>query len=240
MTDSAPAGQRLAPVTYLFGAGAATAGDLPDEDDIPIGPAVTEVAYSGPAFRDESGSQDEPDSEPEPYERPARKSQAERKKERDAFAPINNISMNALGRKGMSSREMHDFLKSKDFLEADVAEEVERLERVGLLDDIALAETLTRTLRERKGLGRSALTAELRRRKLDPVAIEETASSLGDDELERAVEMAVKRAPQLRSLDSETAKRRLSAFLMRKGYSGSVISAAVAKALTPSGGPSFR
>jgi hypothetical protein len=51
----------------------------------------------------------------------------------------------------------------------------------------------------------------------------------------------MKRAPQLRGLDHETAKRRLGAFLMRKGYSGSAVSAAVAVALEkPRTGPQFR
>ena len=155
-------------------------------------------------------------------------------------ARAESISMSALTRKGMSSWEMADRLRSKD-LDADtVATEVARLERVGLLDDLDLAQNLIRTLQDRKGLGRSGITAELRRRHVDPDAIEQALAELdGDDETTRATEIAIKRAPQLRSLDSTTAKRRLSAFLMRKGYSGAAISAAVAAALEPSG-PRFR
>jgi len=100
-----------------------------------------------------------------------------------------------------------------------------------------------RTLRERKGLGRGALAAELRRRQLDPTAIELAMDGLDGDELERALELAHKRAAQLRSYDRETAARRLGAFLQRKGYSGSVVSTAVQRALAPgasSTGPVFR
>lgn len=153
----------------------------------------------------------------------------------------------------MSSREMHDYLLGRDFSADEVETEVARLEGVGLLDDTALAETLVGTLRDRKGLGGAALTAELRRRKLDPIAIEEALSGTGDDESERALEVALKRAPQLRSLDAETAKRRLASFLMRKGYSGSALSHALDGALgqsrisprgdggtSRSGGPVFR
>lgn len=158
-----------------------------------------------------------------------------------------NISMHALARRGVSSREMAALLTSRELGEAAVVREVERLEAVGLLDDAQLADTLVRTLRERKGLGRSAISAELRRRKLD-----DEVSSLAldavdsDDELERATEIAVKRAGQLRSYDRATAERRLSGFLMRRGYGGSVVSAAVAAALGPkssglrsSSGPRF-
>lgn len=160
-------------------------------------------------------------------------------RERGSFDRVSNVSMYALARRGMSSREMRDYLLGREFEGPVVDEEIERLERVDLLDDDSLAETLVRTLRDRKGLGRSALTAELRRRHVDSDAIEEVMGSLDDDELDRATAIALKRAPQLRSLDRATAQRRLGAFLMRKGYSGSVISTAVQRALEPSG-PVFR
>ena len=179
-------------------------------------------------------------------EEPEEDVDAETPGERSARA--HNVSMYALTRKGLSSAEMTDLLRSRDLEAGDVAFEVTRLEQVGLLNDSELAATLVMQLRERKGLGRSAITSELRRRKLDPSAIEEALAdaydSDGDDELTRARAIALKRAPQLRSLDAETARRRLGAFLMRKGYSGSVVASAVASALAPQArsaeGPRFR
>ncbi|MCU1470498.1 MAG: regulatory protein RecX [Glaciihabitans sp.] len=162
-------------------------------------------------------------------------------------ARAHNVSMHALTRKGMSSAEMTTLLLSRDLDAHEVETEVTRLEQVGLLNDHELANTLVRTLRDRKGLGRSAITAELRRRRVDASAVEEALEDAyevsGDDELTRAREIAIKRAPQLRSLDAETARRRLGAFLMRKGYSGSVVASAVASALASnaptSRGPRF-
>jgi len=169
-------------------------------------------------------------------------------------ARAHNISMHALTRRGVSSAEMTELLRSRDLDAGDIATEVTRLEQVGLLNDSELAATLVMQLRERKGLGRSAITSELRRRKIDASAIEEAldeAYEAGDDELTRARAIAIKRAPQLRSLDPQTARRRLGAFLMRKGYSGSIVASAVAAALAPnhpslrgsaartSGGPRF-
>jgi regulatory protein len=68
---------------------------------------------------------------------------------------------------------------------------------------------------------------------LSPAAIE-YALELVDtgDELSRARELAVKRAGQLTSYDRETAQRRLSGYLMRRGYSGSTVRAAVEDALS--------
>ena len=202
-------GERVAPVTWLF-------GDAPQPPATERhSPSAVSPTIVGPSFRATEEEQ--------------------KPREKGGFDPINTVSTYALTRRGMSSREMHDYLIAREFDEQTVAGEIERLESVGLLDDGELAETLVRTLRDRKGLGRSAVTAELRRRHLGGDAIELALGGAGDDELERAVEIAVKRAPQLRSLDSATAKRRLGAFLMRRGYSGSVVSAAVTRALEPSG-----
>lgn len=208
-------GERIAPVTYLFGAGtpgtasAGAATELPPRSETVPGPVLVE--------------------EPHP-DLP-----------RGSFLPINNVSMRALARRGMSAREMRDYLIGREFDETEVEFECERLVGVGLLDDALLAETLVRTLRERKGFGRGAIVSELRRRHLDPLAIEAALEEEtgGDAEIDRAVAIAEKRARQLTSLDPETAKRRLGAFLQRKGYSGSIVSTAVARALTPSG-PVFR
>lgn len=172
-------------------------------------------------------------------------SKAERRQVRDGFSEISRVSMRALARRSMSSHEMTQFLGTREFESEDIDGEIARLESCGLLDDAALAESLTRTLRERKSLGASAISAELRRRKIDQEHISAVLDVDRDDEQERATEIAVKRAPQLRSLDSVTAKRRLTGFLMRKGYSGSIVSAAVAAALAPgagksSSGPVFR
>jgi regulatory protein len=154
-------------------------------------------------------------------------------------ASIERISMQALTRRGVSSREMHKLLVARGVGPDAATDEVDRLERVALLDDMALAETLVRTLSERKGLGRTALSAELSRRLLDPVAVEAALAAVdGDDEAARARELALKRSPQLRSLDHEVAVRRLSAFLMRKGYSGAIVRGAVDAALGGRGGRS--
>ncbi|MBC7724563.1 MAG: regulatory protein RecX [Burkholderiaceae bacterium] len=143
-----------------------------------------------------------------------------------------NVTMNALTRRGMSRWELEQILIARELEPDEIETELDRLAGVGLIDDAALAETIVRTQHERKGLGRSALVAEMRRRHIDPDTIEEALDALGDDsELARALELAHKRAPQLRSLDQTTAKRRLTAFLMRKGYPSSVIRTAVDQAL---------
>ena len=80
--------------------------------------------------------------------------------------------MNALTRRGMSKREVERSLRARELDDETVAAELDRLEGVGLIDDMALAQNLVGILQERKGLGRSAIAAELTRRLLAPAAIE--------------------------------------------------------------------
>lgn len=159
-----------------------------------------------------------------------------------------NVSLNGLTRRNMSRWEIEKLLISRELPEDVIAAEVARLEGVGLIDDAALAETLVRTQRERKGLGRQAVIAELRRRHIEASIIDaalEADDSDDDAEQERANELAVKKARALASYDQETAKRRLTGFLMRKGYSSSIVRTATDIALNGraggrTGGVQFR
>lgn len=154
--------------------------------------------------------------------------------EADAPPPgaAHHVSITALARRGLSRRELERHLRDRGFDDDEIATEVTRLEGDGYVDDIALAQNLVGTLQERKGLGRSAIAAELTRRHLAPAAIEYALDLIDTgDELSRAREIAIKRAGQLRHLDRDTAVRRLSAFLARRGYGGSTIRAAVDQAL---------
>jgi regulatory protein len=169
-------------------------------------------------------------------------SSANGKVERRREVRAENVSMHALTRRGLSRWELQKTLLARELDEQIVEAELDRLEGVGLLDDAALAETFVRTQHERKGLGRGAIIAELRRRHIDQQHIDSALEQIDDDdEQSRATELAVKRAGQLSSYDLETAKRRLHGFLSRKGYNSSVVRAAIDEALSSrAGGVRFR
>ena len=249
----------LAPVTYLPGVRSAQVQPPVDElsadgpavdagvrpSDHPAAPVVRELPSLASVF-----GELETEIEAQLAERRAAderaastEGRAEARAAARAAGKAERISMNALTRRGMSQREVERSLRARDLDDDTVAAELERLAGVGLIDDMALAQNLVGILQERKGLGRSAIAAELTRRLLAPAAIE-YALELVDtgDELGRARELAVKRASQLRSYDHETAVRRLSGFLMRRGYSGSAVRAAVEHALpvSPSAGSTVR
>jgi len=195
----------------------------------------TADAASASVFAIASGDEIDPADAPRPLD--------------EQRADAERVSMRALGRKGVSESEMRQLLTKQDLDDDVVEHEVARLVRVGLLDDVALATDLVDRLHERKGLGRQGVVAELRRRGIDQAAIDaalEAAEDDADDEFVRAIELAEKRARQLRGLDRATAERRLSGFLMRKGYGSRVVRIAVERALdgpprrSPSGGGTVR
>jgi len=153
-----------------------------------------------------------------------------------AGARAANVSLHQLARRGMSRWELQQVLQRREVDEHPADAELDRLERVGLLDDAALAVTLVYTQHTRKGLGRSAIAHELRRRHIEQDIIDDALSEIeDDDERERALELAHKRVGQLHGVDDETARRRLNGFLARKGYSNDIVRAAVDAALTTRG-----
>ena len=159
--------------------------------------------------------------------------------EREPVAPAltaaRHVSITALARRGLSRRELERHLRDREFEQDEIDVELARLEEVGFIDDVALAQNLVGTLQERKGLGRSGIAAELTRRLLSPAAIEYALELIDSgDEVSRARELAVKWVRQHGDVDRETATRRLSGYLARRGYGGSTVRAAIEQAVAPS------
>jgi regulatory protein len=209
----------LARVTYLPG----------------VAPAEVQVSNAEPPLRPSSGRSDLPavldatdfaarDAESEPATTVA-----------PGLTAARHVSITALARRGLSRRELERHLRDREFEQDEIDVELARLEEVGFIDDIALAQNLVGTLQERKGLGRSGIAAELTRRLLSPAAIEYALELIDSgDEVSRARELAVKWVRQHGDVDRETATRRLSGYLARRGYGGSTVRAAIEQSIAPS------
>ncbi|MEC5150362.1 regulatory protein RecX [Cryobacterium sp. GrIS_2_6] len=141
------------------------------------------------------------------------------------------VLLQRLRGRSLSISEARGVLVGLDLPESEIEEIVERFIRLDYLDEAKLAEQIVYSQHERKGLGRSGVQVEMRRRGLDKELIAETLDAMPDDETERAIEVAIKRVQQLGRLDDRTIDRRLNAFLMRKGYPSSVVREAVQAAL---------
>ena len=224
----------LAPVTYLRPARTASEAERADHPSSTRAKTVRPVvafpaerqaaetesaerqrAETGSAELGSGGRAQAAGSSPADRRRAAEEKQAAR---------ASNVSIHQLARRGMSRWELEQVLAKREIEPETAAAELDRLESVGLLDDAALAVSLVYTQHSRKGLGRTAIEQELRRRHIAPEIIESALAEIADDEeLSRATELAVKRVAQLATYDDETARRRLHGFLARKGYSSDVV-----------------
>ncbi|WP_104127239.1 regulatory protein RecX [Cryobacterium sp. Y57] len=118
----------------------------------------------------------------------------------------------------------------------EASEIIAKFIELGYLDETKLADQIIHSHNVRKGLGRTGVEAEMRRRKLDPSVMMDKLEELPNDEAERAIELATKRIGQMERFDDQTIDRRLTGFLMRKGYRSSAVRLAVKAAMDSRGG----
>lgn len=217
--------------------------------DVAASSGIESTAFRRPFVAPERGfdSDDDPVVVAEPGDWTAEYSDDDDEGVEAEFDPaaLENALIKKLARRDLSIAEAEQFLEQNGLPPEQLEDWIERIERLGYLDDVRLAENLVDQLRRRKGLGSSSIRQELGRRKINPIVISEAlGESDQDDERARALELAVKRAGQLSSYDEATAERRLTGFLMRKGYPSGVVRDAVKTALAgrkrPSGGVRFR
>lgn len=141
--------------------------------------------------------------------------------------------------RSLSEREARAFLRERELPEDAAEHVIERMRRHGYLDDEALAEQLVHSGVERKGQGRVMLVQALTKRGIARDVIDAALDGLPDDEADRALEFARQKARAMRDLDRDTALRRLSGQLARRGYGATALSAA-RQALDELGRPSRR
>ncbi|WP_238439390.1 regulatory protein RecX [Microbacterium sp. JZ31] len=137
----------------------------------------------------------------------------------------------ALRRRSLSVSEARAKLREDELDMDDIDEIVERLVRLGALDDAALADQLVYAGVERKNQGRRAIAQALSARGIDRAVIDQALAELPDDDFERALEYARGKASSLLRFDDDTALRRLSGQLARRGYGGGLALSAARAAL---------
>ena len=149
---------------------------------------------------------------------------------------IDRLVVSRLRRSALSVAEVRAVLAEHGLDDVEIEEWIERYERLGYLDDARLAEQLVHVNGTRRGRGSGAILQELTRRGVDASAARAAVEEL-DPEVERrnAYAVAERRARQLAGLDRQTAERRLSAFLQRRGYPGEMVREVVTAALSAAG-----
>lgn len=128
--------------------------------------------------------------------------------------------------RSLSERESRTFLREYALDEPATECVIDSMLRLGYLDDRRLAEQLIHAGTTRKGQGRQAIGQALAQRGIPREVADEALAELVNDDAERALEFARQKARSMQGLDRETAVRRLSGQLARRGYGAVALSAA--------------
>lgn len=141
---------------------------------------------------------------------------------------VRQALLKMIARGGKSSNALRTALIAKEFPREIVDQIIARFIEVSLIDDFALARDLVEIAVTRKAKAKSVIARELSEKGLPREAIDAALSGIDQDsELEAAKTMAEKRMRQLLKLEPDVRQRRLAGFLSRKGYSSTVVWAAV-------------
>jgi regulatory protein len=151
---------------------------------------------------------------------------------RAARKGVHDRALGLLAVRPRSRRELERRLLAAGFDPDDVAGEVERLERVGLIDDEAFARALAEHAFERRKAGRRAVVSALAEKGVPPSVAGPIVDDIAADGDEgRADELARARAVRLAGVPPDRAFQRLTAFLIRRGHAPEVARGAARAAL---------
>jgi regulatory protein len=142
-------------------------------------------------------------------------------------------ALRALERRAHGERELARKLERKGHELPAVAAAIDRLRQLDLVDDLAFARAYIAAKSDR-GRGPVRLRHDLISLCASREIVEQAVGELsrnGDDPLERPRALLAKRLRQLTGLSPETRRRRLTAFLGRRGYRGSEARALVEEVL---------
>lgn len=132
-------------------------------------------------------------------------------------------ALHLLKYRGQSEMEMRRKLKERSYGEEDIEDTVGKLKHYGYVDDESLAEDVFRSFRNRRCYGNSYILQKMKARGLPcPYRIPE------EEERDNAFRLLAARAKTMPSL--LTNYRKVASFLLRRGFSSSVILSALREA----------
>lgn len=144
---------------------------------------------------------------------------------------VHERALGLLAVRQRSRRELERRLLQAGFASDEVVDELERLERVGLIDDQAFARAVAEHAVVRRREARRVIASRLA---TAGVAADTVATVLDDvvvDEQQQADALAVERASRLRGVPEQKAFTRLVGLLQRRGYPWEVARRAASRAL---------
>ena len=137
----------------------------------------------------------------------------------DPESVARKIILDQLSVKARSRHELEERLARRNVPEDVTGRLLDRFEEVGLVDDEAFARAWVEGRQRSRGLARTALAVELRRKGVDDETTRTVLAEVDPDDEEEAARVLVrKRLRTMRGVDDQVIARRLVGMLARKGY----------------------
>lgn len=137
----------------------------------------------------------------------------------DTEAVARKILLDQLTGQARSRAELAEKLAKRQVPDEVAQRLLDRFEEVGLVDDAAFARAWVQSRQAGKGLARRALAQELRRKGVDEETARDALDEVDPDaEVEAARGLVRRKMRSVQRVDRDTAVRRLSGMLARKGY----------------------
>ncbi len=132
-----------------------------------------------------------------------------------------------LSYRARSLKEIRQNLKKHEYSEGVIEDTLERLRTAGLANDNEFARAWVENRNTFRPRSKKALAIELRQKGLDDEAIQASLSNVDEETL--AYETGLKRANRLTALERSEFRKKLSEFLIRRGFSYSVVATVVSR-----------
>lgn len=158
---------------------------------------------------------------------------AEEVMRRSQYVQARESALRSLARRPRSRADLRRRLKTKGFDQSIVDALLDELEALGYLNDSEFARLYAEQAVKRGRAGPRGIEAKLRQQGVaSEIARQAVAEAMaGADEFDMACQIASKRMRALQSLDPVTQRRRLYAYLLRRGFSYEAVQYALEKVI---------
>jgi regulatory protein len=130
-----------------------------------------------------------------------------------------------LSYRGRSEKELEERLIKKGITKTVTSSTINYLKHIGLIDDMALAETLKREAVITKLLSQNGAKKFILNRGISREIVDLVFSNDENEDIENARRLVDKKLKTFKNYSSETVRRRLYNLLLRRGYSFETIMA---------------
>lgn len=148
-------------------------------------------------------------------------------REQDGVEKAYERVLNYLSYRARSESEIRHYLRRKDMADDVIEDILARLRRVGLVDDAAFAQMWVRNRQATSPRGSRALRQELWQKGVARAVVDEALTNL--DEEGEALQIARTRAMRLAGLEAQEFRKKLTDFLLRRGYGYAIARQVVAQ-----------